>query len=151
MIKLSHTKRSLSMREESRQKLELQHTTTVWYSGSCTNKHNKLTDTSLQVVSNAKLFSFIYWCSILGWYGEPCHEEWTVKIIVILYKAGTVNHATMNEMAKITETIFIWHVRCIYRWRQIKNYAFGQKDIPCKIITKKVNIYVHVVAFCYAA
>ena len=25
------------------------------------------------------------------------------------------------------------------------------RKIPCKIITKKVNIYVHVVAFCYAA
>ena len=50
------------------------------------------------------------------------------KITVGPYKAGTVNHATVNETAKITDTMFIWHVRCIYRQRQIKNYTFGQKD-----------------------
>ena len=58
-------------------------------------------DTSIQVLSNARIFSFIYWHSILGWYGQPCHEEWTVKIMVAPYKAGTVNHAINNEMAKI--------------------------------------------------
>ena len=34
--------------------------TTVWYGGSCTNKHDKLTDTSIQVLSNTKIFNFIY-------------------------------------------------------------------------------------------
>ena len=43
-------------------------------------------------------------------------------------KAGMVDHAMMNEMVKITDTIFIWHVHCIYRGRQIKNYTLGQKD-----------------------
>ena len=48
------------MREEPWQKTKLQHTTTVWYSGSCTNKRDKLMDTSIQVLSNAKIFGFIY-------------------------------------------------------------------------------------------
>ena len=47
------------MREELWQKTELQHTPTVWYGGSCTNKHDKLTDSSIQVLSNAKIFDFI--------------------------------------------------------------------------------------------
>ena len=39
----------------------LYHTTvTVWYSGSCTNKHDKLMDTSIQVLCNAKIFGFVY-------------------------------------------------------------------------------------------
>ena len=33
---------------------------TVWYGGSCTNKHDKLMGTSIQVLSNAIMFSFIY-------------------------------------------------------------------------------------------
>ena len=56
-----------------------------------------------------------------------------VKNTVDSYQAGTVNHAMMNETAKITDTIFIWHVRCIYRQRQIKKYTFGQKDAMCKV------------------
>ena len=36
-----------SMREEPWRKMGLQHTTTVWYSGSCINKCYKLTDTVL--------------------------------------------------------------------------------------------------------
>ena len=67
------------MREELRRKMGLQHTTVVWYGGSCTNKHDKLTDTSIQVLHNAEIFGFIYWRSILGWYGQPCHEEWNGK------------------------------------------------------------------------
>ena len=49
-------------------KMELQHTTTVWYGGSCANKHDKLTDTFIQVPSNVKIFGLIYGRSILGWY-----------------------------------------------------------------------------------
>ena len=36
------------------------HTTVVWYSGSCTNKHDKLTDTSIQLLCNVKLIGFVY-------------------------------------------------------------------------------------------
>ena len=43
-----------SMREEPRRKTGLQHTTVVWYGGSCTNKHDKLTDTSIQVLWHCK-------------------------------------------------------------------------------------------------
>ena len=82
--------------------VELQHTITVWYNGSYTNKYNKLTDTSTQVLSNTKIFGFIYWRFILGWYGQPCHKEWTVKITVDPYWVGTVNHATNNKTAKTT-------------------------------------------------
>ena len=39
------------MREEPQQKTGLQHTTTAWYGGSCTNKYSKLTDTFIQVLS----------------------------------------------------------------------------------------------------
>ena len=35
------------------------------------------------------------------------------KITVDLYKAGTVNHAMMNKLVKITDTIFAWHVQCM--------------------------------------
>ena len=65
-------------------------------------KHDNFTNTSIQVLSNIKIFGFIYWRSILGWYSQLCHEEWTVKIVVTPYKADMVNHATNNEMAKIT-------------------------------------------------
>ena len=60
-------------------------------------KLDKLTDTSMQVLSNAKTFGFIYWLSILGWYGQPCHKEWMAKIMVAPYKAGTANHVMKNE------------------------------------------------------
>ena len=32
------------------------------------------------------------------------------KITVAPYKAGMVNHVTMNKMAKITDTVFIGYV-----------------------------------------
>ena len=35
-------------------KMGLQHAITVWYSGSCTNKHDKRMHTSIQVLSNTK-------------------------------------------------------------------------------------------------
>ena len=34
-------------------------TTVVWYGGSCTNKHNKLSDTSIQVLCIAKVSIFM--------------------------------------------------------------------------------------------
>ena len=34
--------------------------TVVWYGGSCTHKYDKLTDISIQVLSNAKIFGFVY-------------------------------------------------------------------------------------------
>ena len=43
-----------SMSEEPQRKTGLQHTTVVWYGGSCTNKHDKLTDTSIQVLWHCK-------------------------------------------------------------------------------------------------
>ena len=48
-----------SMREEPRRKTALQHTTVVWYGGSCTNKHDKLTDTPIQVLCIAKISVFM--------------------------------------------------------------------------------------------
>ena len=50
---------TVPMHEEPQQKTRLQHTTTVWYIGSCTNKHDKLMDTSIRVLSNAKICSFV--------------------------------------------------------------------------------------------
>ena len=37
-------------------KTGLQHTITVWYSGSCTNKHDKFMDTSIQVLSDTRIW-----------------------------------------------------------------------------------------------
>ena len=59
----------------------------------------------------------------------------TAKNMVDPYKAGMVNHAMMNETMKITDTIFICHMCCIYRWRQIKNYRLAKK-MPVRYITK---------------
>ena len=121
------------MREEPRQKIELQHTI-IWYGGSCTNKHDKLMGISIQVLSNT--------------ISHATKNEIT-KNTVNPYLAGTVNHATMNETMKITDTIFIWHVHCIYKRKQIKNYTFGQK-MPFKIHYKEGR-YMHMIAVCYAA
>ena len=30
---------------------------------------------SIQMLHNMKMFGFVYWNSILGWYGQPCHEQ----------------------------------------------------------------------------
>ena len=48
------------MHEKPWQKTELQHTTTVWYGCSCTNKHDEHMDTSIQVLSSTKIFGFVY-------------------------------------------------------------------------------------------
>ena len=37
----------------------------------------------------------------------------TVKNMVAPYQAGMVKHTTMNKMAKITDNIFIGHMRTI--------------------------------------
>ena len=79
-----------SMREELKQKIELQHTI-IWYGGSCTNKHDKLMGSSIQVLSNA--------------ISHATKNEMT-KNTVNPYQAGTVNHATMNETVKITDTLY---------------------------------------------
>ena len=68
-------------------KTALQHTTVVWYSGSYTSKHDKFMDNSIQVL----------WQKCL----TLCTD--------IPYKAGMINHATMNKTAKITDAIFVWH------------------------------------------
>ena len=54
----------------------------------------------------------------------------TAKVTVVPYKTGTVNHATMNKMVNITDTVFVGHacapiIHQQYRPRQIKNYTFG--------------------------
>ena len=53
------------------------------------------------------------------------------NITLTPYQAGTVNHATMSQLVKITDTIFVWHVQqapSTIQMRHIKNYTFGQKD-----------------------
>ena len=37
-------------------KTRLQHTSTVWYGGSCTNKHDKVTDTSKNIQLHFLMF-----------------------------------------------------------------------------------------------
>ena len=64
------------MCKDLRRKMRLQCTTVVWLSGSCTNKRDKLRDTSIRILCNAKIFGFVHWHSILGWYGQPCHKQW---------------------------------------------------------------------------
>ena len=67
------------MHEELQQKTGLQHTTTVWYSRSCTNKHDKLTDTFIQVLSAVVHVMVNNELSLLMlhiWYGRSCHREY---------------------------------------------------------------------------
>ena len=40
-------------------KMALQHTTVVWYGRSCANKHDKPTDTSIQVLCITKISVFM--------------------------------------------------------------------------------------------
>ena len=50
------------------------------------------------------------------------------KVTVTPYEDGTVNHATMDKMSKITETVFAGHVHQLSisnTDEQIKNYTFG--------------------------
>ena len=63
--------------KELRRKTGLQHTTTVWY-GGCTNKHDKLTDASIQVLSTVVHVTVNKELSLLMlhiWYGCSCHGE----------------------------------------------------------------------------
>ena len=50
---------------------------------------------------------------------HPTKNE-MVKITVVPYLADTVNYVTMDETAKINDTIFIWHTQwipsTIYVW-----------------------------------
>ena len=56
----------------------LQHTTKIWNSSSCTNKHDKLMDTSIQVLSITKYLAL---CTDIP---------------------DLISHSTKNETAKIT-------------------------------------------------
>ena len=77
------------MCKELRQKTGLQHTTTVWY-GGCTNKHDKLTDTSIQVLSTVVHVTVNKELSLLMlhiWYGVSCtnkHDKLTGASIQVL-------------------------------------------------------------------
>ena len=68
----------------------LQHTTTVWYSGSCTNKHDKLMDTSIQVLSTVIRVTATNELSLLTlhvWYSGSCtnkHNKLTYTSIQVL-------------------------------------------------------------------
>ena len=61
-------------------KVRFWHTAVVWYCVLCTNKHDKLMDTFIQLLSNAKIITFIYRHSKLGWYGQLCHKVLTATI-----------------------------------------------------------------------
>ena len=85
-----------SMHKELWRKMEVQYSIVVWYSGSCTKKHDKPTDISIQVFCNVITFGFMYWHSILGWYGQPCHEQMT-KIMVRSFILGWYNWSCHGE------------------------------------------------------
>ena len=66
------------MRKEPRRKTGLQHTATVWYGGSCTNKHDRPMDTSIQVLSMVVCVMVNNELSLLMvriWYSRLCHGE----------------------------------------------------------------------------
>ena len=100
---------TVPMHEEPQQKTRLQHTTTVWYIGSCTNKHDKLMNTSIQVLNNAKICSFVYWYSIFGMVNYVMENE--QQRLLTLYSFGMCSGHYQQ-----------------HRRRQIKNYTFGYKD-----------------------
>ena len=114
-----------SMHKQSQQKTGLQHTTTVWYGGSCTKKYGEVMDTSIQVLSNTKIFSFIYWHSILGWYNQPCQEAWRQRLrslhiwsimpwwikqrrLLIMYPLGTCTNCPSKIQTKTDYDIYVW-------------------------------------------
>ena len=155
------------MREEPWRKTKLQHTTTVWYIGSCTNKRDKLMDTSIQVLSNAKIFGFIYWHSILGWYSQSCHEQSTVKITVICIRLVRLTIPQTKKWQRI-RSIHIRLVRStmprwMKQWRLLTlcsfdTYAATTDEDRLKSIrlarkmlcTKKVDIYMWLPFVMYA-
>ena len=49
------------------------------------------------------------WRSIfnLGWYGQPCTNNETVKITATPYLAGTVNYATKYNTMEITVATYL--------------------------------------------
>ena len=73
-----------SMHKELWGKVEVQRTTVVKYSVSCTNKHDKLTDTSIQVLCNASIQLHVAT-------DIPCYTD-------------MVNHVMNNETTNITVT-----------------------------------------------
>ena len=71
---------TVALMQVTMSKTELQHTTVVWNGGSCSNKSDKLMDTSIQVLCNAKLFNFVYICKYV--YLCVCTYAWVfVKTI----------------------------------------------------------------------
>ena len=99
--------------------MESQCTIVVWYSGLCTKKHNKLTDTSIQVLCNAIIFSFLYWHSILGWYSQPCHGKWNSKeywhYVLLACLVDTINN-TDEDRLRIMHLAGNKKVGYIQRW-----------------------------------
>ena len=112
-----------SMCEEPQQKTGLQHTTILWYSGSCTNKHVKFTDTSTQVLCNAKIFiTVVPYLAIMV---NHATKNETARITITPYLVGMVNHATKNKTAKLRTLLIIqwsWHVdmwiMVLARWKE---------------------------------
>ena len=86
------------MRKGPQRKTGLQHTTVVWYRGSCTNKHDNLMDTSIQMQKFSASFTDVPY--LAGTVNHATKNE-TAKITVAPYLAGTVNHVTKSEMARL--------------------------------------------------
>ena len=72
----------------------LQHTTEVWYSGSCTNKHDKLMDTPIDVLCN--VISFMFHIRLV-----QSTMPRRVKLQTSQLLQVWVSYAVTNEMAKI--------------------------------------------------
>ena len=96
------------MCKELQWKMGLQHTTTVWYSGSCTNKHNKLTDTSIQVLSKVVHVTVNNnWCSIFG----------TVVCVTESHELSLLTLHIWLVGSFVSWTITSWvYWRFIFRW-----------------------------------
>ena len=77
----------------------------IWYGGLCTKNHSEKQDyntfgTVLHVQTNTINLQIL---------SHKC-QKYLASFTDIPYKAGTVNHATMNKMVKITDTIFVGHM-----------------------------------------
>ena len=112
------------MHEEPRRKIELQHII-IWYGSSCTNKHDKLMGTSIQVLSSAISYS--------------TKNEMT-KNTVNPYWAGIVNHAMMNKTVKITGTMFTLACALHLQTKTDEELYVWPEKCHVRYITKKVGV-----------
>ena len=78
------------------------------------------------VVRSVKLFDFMYWYSILDWYGQPCHKEQNNKIIdfIFIWHVNTMNKEDKSMSDTSIPRSILYHVidsRVVFQLKNTKN------------------------------